>query len=482
MSVKYGFFNSINNDRLYNALDMGRMFDGLIHDGVFATIGDHMMVQAKGGFRLVVGTGKAWFNHTWTIVDSAYSLMIEPADSILKRIDIIVLEVNNMDAIRKNSIKIIKGNPSANPIKPDLIHEDRVNQYPLAYVSVPNGISEVTQSNITNTIGTTVCPFVTAVNQSVTVDELLQQWIYQFNDFMRDAAKEFNDWQIAEKQSFDDWERQVQFEFEQWRNNEKKEFDDWWDDIIDTLNEVSLGDFAVRFIQAEKDIIELNRHVDTFEEYGQTYYRTLDYEPHKVDPTIDGNYGNLNNGEYLNPGIYVFEDVTALQATNHAPSNAAYGGVMRVYDTGGSNIKSLMNAIDSIDKPFNIIQEFEYRGGAIPKVRRFITQTTTERKYSKWMFTDEKICRKNVPVASNGWSGSGIQKYIYKAEIPVEGITADWYADVTFDINSVLKNKLASFTNCINGKVVIYSKAAFAMTIPLIVCHQGTYLDSEVII
>ena len=36
MGQKSGFFNSVNGDRRYNAEDIGRMFDGIIRDGVFA--------------------------------------------------------------------------------------------------------------------------------------------------------------------------------------------------------------------------------------------------------------------------------------------------------------------------------------------------------------------------------------------------------------------------------------------------------------
>ena len=39
MSVSSGFFNSLNGDRKYNAAQMSAIFDGLIIDGVFASIG-----------------------------------------------------------------------------------------------------------------------------------------------------------------------------------------------------------------------------------------------------------------------------------------------------------------------------------------------------------------------------------------------------------------------------------------------------------
>ena len=64
MAFTCGFFNSENGDRKYNAEQMSAIFDGIIADGVFTTIGDHMAVSAGTGMQVLVGTGKAWFDHT----------------------------------------------------------------------------------------------------------------------------------------------------------------------------------------------------------------------------------------------------------------------------------------------------------------------------------------------------------------------------------------------------------------------------------
>ena len=69
MSVSSGFFNSLNGDRKYNAAQMSAIFDGLIIDGVFASIGTAVAVKAAGGLTVNVGIGKSWFDHTWTVND-----------------------------------------------------------------------------------------------------------------------------------------------------------------------------------------------------------------------------------------------------------------------------------------------------------------------------------------------------------------------------------------------------------------------------
>ena len=113
MSVTYGFYNSINGDRKYNALEMSSIFDGIIVDGVYMSIGDALNVKSSGGMGITVGTGRAWFNHTWTLNDSVMPLTIESSDVLLNRIDAVVLEVNNDSDVRKNTIKIVKGSPAS---------------------------------------------------------------------------------------------------------------------------------------------------------------------------------------------------------------------------------------------------------------------------------------------------------------------------------------------------------------------------------
>ena len=57
MSVTYGFYNSLNGDRKYNAEQVSSLFDGLIIDGVFASVGMAFAVKATTGITVNVGIG-----------------------------------------------------------------------------------------------------------------------------------------------------------------------------------------------------------------------------------------------------------------------------------------------------------------------------------------------------------------------------------------------------------------------------------------
>ena len=47
MSVTYGFYNSKNQDRRYDAIQMSSIFDGIIRDGILQHVGTAMMVNAS---------------------------------------------------------------------------------------------------------------------------------------------------------------------------------------------------------------------------------------------------------------------------------------------------------------------------------------------------------------------------------------------------------------------------------------------------
>lgn len=193
MALTYGFYNSISGDRRYNAKQMSTLFDGIIRDGVFATVGQSLMVSAGSDMTINVGTGRAWFNGTWTNNDAPLPLVVPPSETVLNRIDAVVLEVNETNEVRANSIKILKGTPATIPTNPTLTNSELVHQYPLAYIYVGANVSSIIQANITNKIGTTSTPFVTGILQTVTVEMLTAQWESEFDTWLDHIKDLFGD-------------------------------------------------------------------------------------------------------------------------------------------------------------------------------------------------------------------------------------------------------------------------------------------------
>lgn len=190
-----GFFNAINSDRKYSAEQMSQLFDGLITDGIFLTIGDQLMITEDENMTVILETGRAWFNHTWSLNDTRMPLDLDGSSDIYDRIDAIVLEVNNDPQVRQNSIKILKGtNAESEPQYPTLEKSYYVHQYPLAYISIPKRTKAITQALITNMVGTSETPFVTGILQGINIDSLVAQWQDEWSQMTNANQEEFDAW------------------------------------------------------------------------------------------------------------------------------------------------------------------------------------------------------------------------------------------------------------------------------------------------
>lgn len=261
MSVSSGFFNSLNGDRKYNAAQMSAIFDGVIIDGVFASIGTAFAVKAAGGLTVNVGIGKAWFDHTWTVNDSILPMTAPEAEVLLDRIDAVVLEVNGMESVRNNTIKFVKGNPSSAPSRPTLTNEGNVHQYPLCYIYRKYGTAVINQADITPMVGTESTPFVTGILQTISLDELLGKWQDELDRFTDARSKEVDDWIAQEESDFTAWFnkmkadlQQEQTVLDQWIASEQADFLAWYNQMKDQLS----GDVAGN-LQLEIDKEEVKR-------------------------------------------------------------------------------------------------------------------------------------------------------------------------------------------------------------------------------
>lgn len=157
MALTFGFYDSVNGDRTYNAKDFSRFFDGILTDGIFGDIGDALRVTAGSGLSVNVGIGRAWFNRTWTWNDSVLNIPLPTADPVLPRIDTVALIID--DILRTNSIEIIQGTASSSPAAPTLTNTSDHHEYRLADVAIAATATSITNNNITDFVGTAQTPY-----------------------------------------------------------------------------------------------------------------------------------------------------------------------------------------------------------------------------------------------------------------------------------------------------------------------------------
>ena len=179
------------------------MFDGIIQDGIFSTIGNQFDVIPLDtpGLGVKVKPGKAWLDHTWNVLDTIKEITLTaPSLSGQKRIDAVVIDVNS--TTRTNEIMVVEGTQATNPTPPSLARENDVEgrhihwQYPLAYITINGATNVVTAADIEKTVGSgeNYTPFVFGAMNSLSVDQLISQWEAQWDLQLDQNQADFNVW------------------------------------------------------------------------------------------------------------------------------------------------------------------------------------------------------------------------------------------------------------------------------------------------
>lgn len=189
-----GFFNAVNNDRVYNAELMSGIFEGLITDGVYETVGNKLAVSPSSGMIIQIDTGRGWFAKHWVHNNSPYQLTLEDSDVTLNRYCAVCVRVDTTNAVR-SAVPYLKYSEFAtNPVKPTMTRSETVNEYCLAYVYIPAGSSAVTAANIEDTRGNNeLCGWVTGLIEQLSTTTLFSQWEAIFNDWFISLGDKINE-------------------------------------------------------------------------------------------------------------------------------------------------------------------------------------------------------------------------------------------------------------------------------------------------
>lgn len=219
MALTYGFYNSIDSDRTYDAQQMGQIFKGIITDGIFKDVGEALRVTADGtSMQVKVGTGRCWFEDTWTDNSSTMVLNVDASDALYGRRDLVCVEVNKRVSDRKNNIKIIKGSPNENPTDPLIQTVSGIFLYPIARINVRAGISKISLGDVVDLRGIGKAPWITGPLETIdmlsTMDMANDQWSNFFKSkqdlvnsdskkMMSDLKDDFSTWFEEVKGSLD---------------------------------------------------------------------------------------------------------------------------------------------------------------------------------------------------------------------------------------------------------------------------------------
>lgn len=204
MAVTYGFFDSINSDRLYTADQMSEYFEGLVSDGIYQTVGDAFSVTATGnGLDIAVGTGRGIIKNHWIKNDSALIFSLTPADTDNPRRDVLVMRYDSEN--REISFAVKQGYPSSGAFLPEIVKTDTLYEIIVAVIYIDKNISILSQSAIQDYRGTAACPWVTGLITQVDTSTLFLQFQVAFEE----QFTAFQNYISEQQAAFDDFFSQL---------------------------------------------------------------------------------------------------------------------------------------------------------------------------------------------------------------------------------------------------------------------------------
>ena len=196
MAQKYGFFNSVNNDRVYDASDVAGFLKKFFTNGVF---NNSLGVSANDNMTVSVAVGNANINgysyeNTETLV-----LDIDESDSELGRIDSVICRLDLTN--RQITVQILQGQYATTPAQPNITRTGTIYDLRLANISVPAGTTRITTEMITDTRFGVDCGHVTQAVLELDTSEIFAQYTKYFNDWFNELQDELNSNQAGHLQN-----------------------------------------------------------------------------------------------------------------------------------------------------------------------------------------------------------------------------------------------------------------------------------------
>jgi hypothetical protein len=194
MALSFGFFNSLNGDRTYDADQMSEYFDGLISNGVYESVGGALQVKAVtgGGMNVQIMPGRGVINCKWISNNSALILEVTAAHAVLNRWTAVVMRLDVVNRLMTITTK--DGTPASTPTKPSMDNTASVVELCLAYIYVGAGVTSISQANIEDMRASDLCGWVTGLIDQVDTSELFLQWQTAYENYFAEMTAEFDDW------------------------------------------------------------------------------------------------------------------------------------------------------------------------------------------------------------------------------------------------------------------------------------------------
>ena len=211
-NVNCGFFDSVNNDRLYTADQMNRPYKRLVSNGVFATpqgtpSTDLQVISAGNGMAIVVQTGAGIFADKWFENPSGIQIAVPANSGIVPRFDSVIVQVDKRESGRVGNIVYRTGTAATNPQPPAINTVENVVEYRLANVYVASGAQNINNDAITDCRGSSDCPWITSLIYQVDTSTLFNQWQAAYQSYYSESTQSFEEFTEEQREA---WEQFLQ--------------------------------------------------------------------------------------------------------------------------------------------------------------------------------------------------------------------------------------------------------------------------------
>ena len=207
-AVNAGFFDAVNQDRLYTANDMNRPYKRIVANGVFATPqgtpSTDFQVTGAGTMTITVAAGEGIFADKWFENPNPLSIVVPANNNTTARVDSVIIQVDTRTSGRVGNIVYRTGTPSSSAAAPAINQVTGVPEYRVANIYVAPSANAINNDAITDLRGSSSCPWVTSLIQQVDTSTLFTQWQTAYQDYYNQSTQEFEQ---AEAQREAEWQQ-----------------------------------------------------------------------------------------------------------------------------------------------------------------------------------------------------------------------------------------------------------------------------------
>ena len=196
MAQKYGFFNSVNHDRVYDAADVAKFLSKYFTNGIF---NNGLAVSSNDNMTVSVATGSANINGYSYENTETLTLDIDDADSELNRIDSVIIRLDLTN--RQITTQILQGQYASTPSQPSITRSGNTYDLRLANILISSGATRITTEDITDTRFGSDCGNVVQAVQSLDTNDIFLQYETWFNNWFENLEDQLDENQAGHLQN-----------------------------------------------------------------------------------------------------------------------------------------------------------------------------------------------------------------------------------------------------------------------------------------